>query len=134
MNYRLMVILNVVVAAAAGVALVVAPQPFLQFFGVTDAYTSTLLIARFFGGALIVTAVLLWFLKDSTKELVKTEALTMMVASAAGAVLVVIDLVSKKGVLRSNGWIPLLIYLLLAAGYAYTIFGVTVKVKGKSKK
>ncbi len=131
MSYRLMFLLNAVVAAAAGAALLAAPQPFLQFFGVSDAYTSTLVMSRFLGGALIVTAVLLWFLKDSAPEQIKPEAFTMMAASAGGAILVVMELFSKKNVLRENGWMLLLVFLALALGYAYIVFGVTIEVKVK---
>jgi hypothetical protein len=61
----------------------------------------------------------------------KVQAATMMIASLAGFVLVVMDLISKERVLRFYGWIILLVYLFLAAGHAYLVFGVTVKVKGK---
>ncbi len=133
MNYRLMLIINAVVAAAVGLALLVSPTSVFGFFYVAGGggTVSHLLLARFYGGTLIVIAALLWFLKDSKKETVKTESFVMMTLSLAGAVMMVMELMAKKPVIQYYGWIILLVYLALAAGYAYLVFGVKVKVKGK---
>jgi hypothetical protein len=135
MSYRLMLILNAAIAIAAGAILVVAPKILLSFVGLFDAMTdSHLLLTRFYGGALVTLGVLLWFLKDSKKETVKTESFTMMIASIVGAAIVIVEL--AKGTLFRSGsssWVLLLVYLAFAAGYAYLVFGVTVKVKAQKK-
>ena len=133
MSYRLMFIINAVVAAAAGLALLVSPVSLFNFFNMAGGGDTVghVLLARFYGGTLIVIAALLWFLQDSHKETMKTESFAMMVLSLIGAVMMVMELTSKTPILRAYGWIILLIYLALAAGYAYLVFGVTVKVKGK---
>lgn len=136
MSYRLMLILNAVVAAAAGLALVVAPKTLFGFLGLTDAMTAShLLLANYYGGALVALGVLLWFLKDSKKETMKTESFAMMVAAVVGVIAIVMEL-AKGTLFRSgtNAWMLLLVYLVFAAGYAYLVFGVTVKVKQPTKK
>ena len=135
MNYRLMLIVNAVAAVAAGVILVVMPKTLLGFVGLYDAMSdSHLLLARFYGGALVALGTLLWFLKDSKKETMKTESFTMMVASIVGAVIVTIEL-AKGSLFRSGSysWVLLLVFLAFAGGYAYLVFGVTVKVKSQNK-
>ena len=135
MNYRLMLIVNAIVAVAAGAILVVTPKTMLGFVGLTDAMTpSHLLLAQFYGGALVALGTLLWFLKDSKKDTMKTESFTMMVASVVGAVMVIMELASGK-LFRSGtySWLLLVVFLAFAAGYAYLVFGVTMKVKSQKK-
>ena len=130
MSYRLMFMINAIVCAVFGAVFLVAPKSILFFFDMTDAIVATQPIARFFGGALIVTAALLWFLQEGGKELQKTHAITMMVASIGGFILTIMGMFSDK-VIRANGWIPLVVYFLFAVGYAYLVFGVKVTVKKK---
>lgn len=139
MSYRTIFIINAVIAAAAGLALLAMPQTLFNFFNIRElagghATASHLLLARFYGGTLAVIAVVLWFLQDSKKDTMKTEAFAMMVLSLAGAAMMVMDLTGKTKMFQYYGWIILLVYLALAAGYAYLVFGVTVKVKGAPKK
>lgn len=129
MNYRLMFTLNAIVAGIFGAAFLLFPQTLMRFFGVNDSVNvvAAILTARFFGGSLLVTAALLWFLQNGSEGLQKSEAAAMMVASIGGFVLTVMGMASLK-VIRANGWIPLVIFVVLAAGYAYLVFGVSVSV------
>jgi hypothetical protein len=133
MSYRLMFMINSVLAAVAGLALLLSPKSLFDFFYMAGGgdTLSHILLARFYGGTLIVIAALLWFLQDTKKETMKTESFAMMVLSLAGAAMIVMDLMAKQRILQFYSWILLLIYLALAAGYAYLVFGVTVKVKSR---
>ena len=133
MSYRLMFIINAVVAAAAGLALLASPKSVFDAFYMAGGgnTVSHVLLARFYGGTLVVIAALLWFLQDAKKETMKTESFAMMALSLAGAAMMVMELMSKKRIIEYYGWIILLIYLALAAGYAYLVFGVKVSVKKK---
>jgi len=131
MNYRLMFTLNAIVAAVFGALFLAASKSILTLFGVTDATVATLVVARFFGGSLIAMGVLIWFLKD-VKDMQKNTAITLLAASVAGFILTILGMVSDK-VIRSNGWVLLVIYALFALGYAYLIFGVSVSVKKKRR-
>ncbi len=130
MSYRLMFALNTIVAAVFGALFLLMPKFFLvEFFGVTDATIATQAVLRFFGGGLIAAGILLWFIKDS-KDAQKPAAFTMLAASIGGFALTILGMVSDK-VIRANGWIPLVIYIAFALGYAYLVFGVSVTVKKK---
>lgn len=128
MSYRLMFILNAIVAAVFGAAFLFVPHTFNLFFGVSDTTIPAELMARFFGGSLMLIAALLWFLKDSAKDLQKTQAAVLMVSSVGGFILTIVGMTAPK-VIRLMGWIPLTIYVILALGYAYLVFGVSVSVK-----
>lgn len=129
MNYRLMFTLNAIVAGVFGAAFLLFPQTLMLFFGVNDSVNvvAAILTARFFGGSLLVTAALLWFLQNGSEGLQKSEAAAMMVASIGGFALTIMGMASLK-VIRENGWIPLVVFVVLAVGYAYLVFGVSVSV------
>lgn len=129
MNYRLMFTLNAIVAAVFGALFLVAPKFSILFFGVSDSYVSTQIVARFFGGAMLVTAAFLWFLKDSM-DMQKNTAITLLAASVTGFILAALGMFSDK-VIRANGWVLLVIFLLFAMGYAYLVFGISVSVTKK---
>jgi hypothetical protein len=131
MNYRLMFTLNAIVAAVTGVLFVAAPSFFLTMFGFFDASVATQVVTRFYGGALAVTAVFIWLLSNIPATQ-KNTAITLMVASAGGFILTLLGMFMYK-VIRTNGWILVLAFLLFTVGYAYLVFRVSVKVKGVKK-
>jgi hypothetical protein len=131
MNYRLMFTINAIVAAAIGALLLAVSKSMLILFGITDATTATVVVTRFFGGSLVAAGVLIWFLKD-VKDMQRNTAITLLAASVVGFILTLLGMVSDK-VIRSNGWVLLVIYFLFALGYAYLIFGVSVSVKKKKR-
>jgi hypothetical protein len=79
------------------------------------------LAAQFFGTAMLVLGLLLWFAKDVTEEnLQKGMAIALMVGAAAGLIVTAVGTTSN--ILRSNGWIAMLVYLLFGAAYGYLVF------------
>jgi hypothetical protein len=131
MNYRLMFTLNAIVAAVVGVLFAVAPKFSLPLLGLFDPTVAMQVEGRFFGGALIVTAVFLWLLLEMPSAH-KNAAITLMVAALGGFILTILGIFSYK-VFSMNGWAPAIAYLLFAVGYAYLVFRVSVKVKGVKK-
>jgi len=120
MNYRLMFIVNAVVALLFGLGFLVVPSIVLKQFGV-DEYASTRMVAQFFGAALLTIGLLAWFSKNITDAGTQKG---MGIAFLAGAVvgLIVTVLGVATSVLRSKGWLAMAIYVLFALGYAYLMF------------
>ena len=120
MNYRTLFLLTSFIAFAMGAAFLVVPTLAISQFGV-DSYASTRMVAQFFGTAMLALGLLLWFAKDVTDESVlRGMSLALLVAALAGLVVSVIG--TAGGILRSNGWIAILAYVLLGLGYAFLVF------------
>ena len=120
MNYRIMFLINALILALLGLGFLVIPERLLGQFDV-DVYAATRLAAQFFGTALLALGLLLWFAKDVSEEnLQQGMAIALMVGAAAGLIVTAIGATSD--VLRSNGWIAMLVYLLFGLAYAYLVF------------
>lgn len=120
MSYRLLFILNALVAAVFGGAFLVVPTMALQRFGV-DEYASTKLVLQFFGTALLTVGLLAWFAKDVTEGGVqKGMGIALLIGSLAGLVVAVMG--TAAGSIRQLGWLVILIYVLFALGYGFLLF------------
>jgi hypothetical protein len=120
MNYRIMFLINALIAVLLGLGFLAVPNRVLGQFGV-DGYAATKLAAQFFGTAMLALGLLLWFARDVTEEnLQKGMAVALMVGAAAGLIVTAVGTTSS--VLRSNGWIAMLVYLLFGLAYAYLVF------------
>jgi hypothetical protein len=120
MNYRIMFLINALIAVLLGLAFVAVPDRILTQFRV-DGYAATKLAAQFFGTAMLALGLLLWFAKDVAEEsLQKGMAIALMVGAAVGLAITAVGTTSK--ILRANGWIAMLVYLLFGLAYAYLVF------------
>ena len=120
MNYRTMFLINALIAVLLGLGFLAVPNRVLGQFGV-DEYAATKLASQFFGTAMLALGLLLWFAKDVAEEnLQKGMAIAMMVGASAGLIITAVG--TTSGVLRSNGWSAMLVYLLFGLGYAYLVF------------
>ena len=79
------------------------------------------MIAQLFGAALIVIALMLWFVKG-VESLETHDAITLgvCIGDLIGGIIAVIAVFG--GVVNALGWITVAIYLLLAAGFGYLRF------------
>jgi hypothetical protein len=103
-----------------GAAFLIVPTLAIGLFGV-DSYTSTRLMAQLFGTAMLALDLLLWFVKDVPNEAIQRGmAVAMLVGALAG--LFVTALGAFTGTLRTNGWISIVSYVILGAGYALILF------------
>lgn len=122
MNYRIILMLNAFAAVLLGVAFLFMPNRMLNLFG-TETFVATLLVSRFFGTAMLALGLLLWFAKDVTEQAMqKGMGLALLVGAVAGLVVTAGGTFASNAVIRSNGWIAMLVYLLFGLGYAYLVF------------
>ena len=120
MNYRLMFLVNALVASLIGLGFLAVPGKVLGQFGV-DEYAATKLICQFFGTAMLALGLLLWFAKDMTEpNLQKGMGIALLVGSVAGLAITVLG--TTEGILRTNWWIAMVVYTLLGAAYTYLVF------------
>lgn len=120
MSYRTLFLINSLIAFALGAAFLVVPTRAIGQFGV-DSYASTRMVAQFFGTALLAVGLLLWFAKDVTDEAVQRGmGIALLAGAIAGLIVTVIG--TAGGVLRTNGWMAMLVYVLLGLGYVFLIF------------
>lgn len=122
MSYRILFVLNAIVAFLFGLAFLIVPERVLGLFGTTEQYASTLLLARFFGTAMLALGLVLWFAKDAQEGVQRGMGIALIVGAVAGLIVVLIGTLSSSAVIRSNGWIAMLIYLITGLGAAYLVF------------
>lgn len=120
MNYRTLFLINSFFAFLLGTTFLVVPAMAISQFGV-DSYTSTRMMAQFFGTAMLALGLLLWFAKDVASETMQRGmAIAMLVGALAGLFVTVLGAVA--GTLRSNGWMAILVYVLFGLGYALLLY------------
>jgi hypothetical protein len=120
MNYRTLFLLNSFFAFLLGAVFLIVPTLAIGQFGV-DSYTSTRLMAQFFGTAMLALGLLLWFVRDVPSEAVQRGmAIALLIGALAG--LFVTALGAFTGILRNNGWMAILAYVIFGAGYALLLF------------
>ncbi len=120
MNYRILFLFNALVAVLLGLGFLIVPSLVLGQFGV-DEYAATKLVSQFFGTAMIAGGLLLWFAKDVNEaSLQKGMGIASLVGAIAGLAMSVVGI--STGILRSNGWMAIIAYVLFGLGYAYLLF------------
>jgi len=120
MSYKVIFVLNALVAIIFGIGFLVVPTIALKQFGV-DEYASTKLILQFFGTGLLTIGLLAWFAKNVTDASVqKGMGVAMLIGSLAGLVMSVIGVAT--GAVRILGWLTILIYAVFTLGYGFLLF------------
>ncbi|HKJ39104.1 MAG TPA: hypothetical protein VJ972_10030 [Anaerolineales bacterium] len=120
MSYKFLFVLNALLALVFGAAFLAVPGQSLGFFQ-AEQYAATLLMGRFFGSAMIALGLVLWFVKDANDDGVqKMVAISLLISSVLGLVVNIMGIVG--GVVRTNGWITIIVYVLFALGYAFMLF------------
>jgi len=122
MSYKVLFVLNALVAFVSGLAFLFKPDFALPLLGVIEQYASTIWISRFFGSAMFALGLVLWFAKDADETIQKGMGWGLLVSAAIGLVLTIMASVSSTAVLRQNTWVPIVIYVLFALGYAFMLF------------
>lgn len=122
MSYKMMFTLNAIVALVFGAVFLLMPETILNYFE-AEAYVATILVGRFFGSAMISLGLLLWFTKDMPDEAVqKWMAISMFASAVLGLIVTILDIASEKNIMRANGWIAIVVYLLFALGYGFLLY------------
>jgi hypothetical protein len=116
MRLRKFLLINSVVALVFGLGFAWGPAPLLSQYGVqTDA--AGIVMARFFGAALVQIGVLL-YIAQATGDRIALRAMVVagLVGSLAG--LAVALSAQLTHVVNSLGWSTVVLYALFTAGYA----------------
>jgi len=122
MSYRLLLVVNALVVFALGLGLLVVPSMVLDQFG-TETRVAELFLARVIGVALVSAGLFLWFAKDAAEESVlKNLGMAGLVGSVLALIVTVLGMSPASGVIRTNGWIAIVVEVLFAAGYAFMLF------------
>ena len=133
MNYRLMFTINAIAVALFGAGFLILPDFVLSQFN-AEIYVIVNYVCRFFGGTLLLLAWFLWMLKDmANAKLQRTLAIVLLGYSAAGFVLAIMGMTSI-GVLRTNGWVLLVVYGLFVLVYGYMLFLQPKEQKQRSSR
>ena len=120
MSYHLMFIINAVVLAVFGGIFLVMPEFVLSQFK-SEVYVATLYAARFMGGVLLMSGLLLWYMQDIPAKKQKVIAFILLAFSAGGFVMGLLGMTSV-GVLRQNGWVLLVLFGVFVLIYGYMLF------------
>lgn len=123
MSYKLLFVLSAILAVIIGLGFLIVPDRALPLLGTTEQYVSTLVAARFFGFALFGMGLVLWFAKDVADEKVqKNLGIANLVISVIGLGLSLYGTMAGNAVIRTNAWVPIVIFLLGALAYGFMLF------------
>ena len=114
-----------IAVAAFGLVFLAMPEFALTLFD-TETYAATLFVARFMGAGLLLAGVFIWLAKDLTNPgSERTLTIALLASSAIGFVLTLYGIVWAN-VIRANGWVLLVIYILFVLGYTVQLLGVSI--------
>jgi hypothetical protein len=122
MTFKLVCIINAVLAFGFGIAFVVAAEPTMAMYateGSPGLPPGGLLVTRLLGAAFIGYGVITFQARDEADSPGRRAiALGLVVGSVIGGVIAALGVTS--GAANALGWSTVAIYLLLAAGFAIT--------------
>ena len=124
MSYKFLFVFNALISVTAGLVFLLVPDMGLEYFQ-TEGRAPELFLARFFGMALLVLGLVMWFAKDIPDESAqKNLGISMLIGSLVGTVLSILGMsgIDGFGVLRVNGWIPLVVFVLGVLSYGFMLF------------
>jgi hypothetical protein len=121
--YRWLFIANAFVAVVFGLGFLLIPDRVLALFGTTEKYASTLLLGRFFGTAMLALGLVVGLASNVSDPTVQRGmGIALVIGAVAGLVVTLIGTFASNAVIRSNGWIAMVLYLLFGLAYAYLVF------------
>lgn len=123
MSYKLLFVLSAIVAVIFGLGFLIVPDRALPLLGTTEQYASTIFAARFFGFALFGLGLVLWFAKDASDEKVQRNlGIANLIISVVGLVMSLYATMAGNAVIRTNVWVPIVLFLLGGLAYGFMIF------------
>ena len=121
MPLRTLLFIAGILALVFGLAFLLVPRPTLALYGVT-AEPTVVLLARFFGAALVHVGLVLYLIRDvADPRTQRGVVLGSFLGSLAG--LVVALTAQFWGLVNSFGWSTVAIYGALLLGYGSFVFG-----------
>ncbi len=119
MKLRTFLTIVAVVALLYGLGLLLLPSFMATTYGFGTS-PSEILLARFFGVAMLTLGLINWLAKDLTGASIKPIILGSLIGDAVGAIVALMGTLS--GVMSAVGWSAFVIYLLFVIGFAYFQF------------
>lgn len=117
MRLNLLMATKAIICLIVGIALVLIPTTVVAWFGVTLDAAGTY-VARLFGSAFLVLAVLLWTVRSVTNE--ETQNDIVVAVFAGDAIGLIVSLFHQlSNTVNSLGWLIVAVYLLLTLGFGY---------------
>jgi len=115
-----MLVINTIVALVYGIILVLTPATMLSLYGITQG-PGEKLTGQYFGAALIGIGLLTWFARNvADPGAQRAIVLSLLIYDIIGLIVSVLGTVS--GAMSTFGWSAVVIYVLLALGFAYFQF------------
>ena len=113
-------IFNTLAALGYAAGLLIIPETIMTWHGI-GIHGSTILMARYFGVALLGIGLVAWLARDTVESKAR-DAITIgfSISCVAGFVLSV--QATLAGQMNSLGWLPAAAYLLLVLGYGFARF------------
>ena len=119
MNLRTLLMIAAVVALVYSLGLILAPATLNAMYGITTG-AGVQVMSRFFGVGLLTLGLLDWLARDFTGASARPLILSGLIGNGVGAIVALLGTLS--GAMNSLGWSAVLIYLVLALGFAYFQF------------
>jgi len=122
MDFKTIFTIHAIVALAYGICFELVPATVLSIYGVTQG-PGEMLMARYFGVALIAIGLLCWFAREVTDAKARRAViLALLISNVIGVVVSVQGTLS--GVMSAVGWSAVGIYVLLTVAVASLLKGV----------
>lgn len=113
-------IFNTLAALGYAAGLLVIPATILSWHGISDE-PSTILMARYFGVALLGIGLVTWQARNSEESQARNAiTLGLPISYILGLALSIQS--TLAGQMNTLGWLPAVVYLLLIAGFGYFRF------------
>lgn len=120
MKLRQLFTINLVIAMFFGLSCFLLPRQLFQLYGL-ELDESGVWVTRLVGGSILGYATLMWFGRRTTStDARRAIAIALLVQDTIGFIASLE--IQSSGVIGIIGWSNLLLYGLLAIGYAYFIF------------
>ena len=119
MKQRTFFMIAAVVALVYAVGLLAVPATMNATYGIGGSSADKLL-ARFFGVDLLVIGLILWLGKDLNSVSSRPIVAANLVGNVLGIVVALVG--TLRGTMNAFGWSAVVIYFLLALGFAYFQF------------
>ena len=120
MKFSSLMILNTVIALVFGLAFVLVPGTVFNIYGITPGPDANL-AGQYFGTSLITIGLLSLLVRNVSDAAAKgAVVLAFLIGDVIGLIVSIIG--TLGGVMNGVGWSAVVIYLVLALGFAYFQF------------
>ena len=120
MKLSLLYLVNSVVAVIYSVLILMVPTLMLKAHGMAVS-DSAILMSRFFGSALLGMGITTWLARNAAPSNArKAITLSFFISDVLGLIVSLMAMIS--GHMNTLGWLPVLIYVVLSAGFGYFYF------------